>query len=553
MNPPKERILVVENDLSIGDLVARQTLMPLGFRVQVVTSAASAIQEAVRFAPDVVIANMSLPGLSGKDLLAAFSAQGLEMPVIVIAEKGMESDVIQSFRLGASDFLGLPLREAEIVSAVERVLRQVRSRREREVLSRQLNQTNQELQRRVRELTTIFAMGKAVISITDVRALMEKIVEGAVYVAEADAGWLLLRDDRSKNFILSAHRNLPKSLSANMNQPWDDGLSSLVALSGEALAIHGEPLKRFKVAAMGQAALVVPVKVRNDVVGLLTVVRKAPQPIGASSQALLEAVADYASIAIVNARLFRALEDRALTSQAAADTARLGEKITCELLHQSSIEIKNDLSAMQAKVELLLGDTMGKSNNEQITALNVVKERIKSITEIANTMLTVLPDEASRKNESVETDLNALARQSVGRFQPLAQQQGIMIFSELSTKPVIAIGQSLPISKVIDGFLSNAIRFSPQGGQIMLRVERTADGKAHLSVQDKGPGIEGKAQATIFDRSYQSSGTTGNRRYAGLAISLPLIKDIIAALNGRIWVDSKPGAGSIFHFSLPAK
>jgi DNA-binding response OmpR family regulator len=107
MNTPKERILLVEHDPEISDLISRQTLQPMGYRVEVVSATAQALQEAVRFAPDVIIANLSLPGLSGKDLLVALSSQGLEVPVIVLAPKGMEGDVIQAFRLGAADLLGL--------------------------------------------------------------------------------------------------------------------------------------------------------------------------------------------------------------------------------------------------------------------------------------------------------------------------------------------------------------------------------------------------------------------------------------------------------------
>ncbi|HSO26540.1 MAG TPA: response regulator, partial [Anaerolineales bacterium] len=310
MKTSRERILVVENDPEISDLIARQTLQAMGYHVEDTRSAATAIQQAVNFNPDAMIVNLNLPGLSGKDLLVALASQGLEAPVIVIAEKGMEEDIIQAFRLGAADYLLWPAREAEVVAAVERVLKQVRARREREQLASQVKQTNEELQRRVRELTTILAIGKAVTSVTDQRKLFEKIVEGAVYISEADSGWLSLRADDGKTFILAAQRNLPKSLAGRMHQPWDDGVSSLVALSGEPLSIHGEPLKRFKMAKIGSAALVIPVKIKKEVIGLLTVVRHEARPFSPSNQALLEAVADYASISMVNARLFRALEER---------------------------------------------------------------------------------------------------------------------------------------------------------------------------------------------------------------------------------------------------
>ena len=195
MKTPRERILLVESDPEICDLIARQTLQPMGYQVEVAGAAAQAIQRALRLAPDVILASLALPGLSAKDLLVALSSQGVDVPVIVIAGKGMEGDVIQAFRLGASDYLNAPIREAEVVTVVERALKQVRARREREELARQLRDTNQELQSRVRELTTIFAIGKAVISITNQRKLLDQILEGGVYVTEADMGWLLLREE----------------------------------------------------------------------------------------------------------------------------------------------------------------------------------------------------------------------------------------------------------------------------------------------------------------------------------------------------------------------
>ena len=169
MKNPQENILLVEADPELCDLIDRQTLRPLGYRVKTASSAAAAIQAAIKTLPDLIIADLELPGLSGKDLLVALSSQGIDAPVVVLAKRGMEADIIQAFRLGAADYLLLPGREAEVVSAVERALTQVRARLDREQLASQLNQANQELQRRVKELTAIFAIGKAVTSITEQR------------------------------------------------------------------------------------------------------------------------------------------------------------------------------------------------------------------------------------------------------------------------------------------------------------------------------------------------------------------------------------------------
>ncbi len=321
-SPIQDKILVVDNTLDDLDLIARQALKPLGYAVRTAESASGGIQHALTFAPDLIITSLRLPDLSGKDMLVALSSQGIDTPVILLADQGMEHDIIQAFRLGATDYLGKPLREAEVVSAVERALQGVRARREREMLSRQVEKANQELQRRVRELTTIFSLGKAVTSITNQQTLFKTIVDGAVSVSEADRGYLLTRDERNQ-FILSAYHNLPQTLAVYLDKPLDDGISSLVALSGESLTIHGPALQRFKISQLGQSALVVPVKAQKESIGLLVMLRRESRPFTPGNQALLEAVADYASISLVNARLFQALEARARRLQQALEEARV--------------------------------------------------------------------------------------------------------------------------------------------------------------------------------------------------------------------------------------
>jgi len=372
-----ERILLVESDPDISDLIARQALRPLGYQVDIVTDAGSAIKKALQTPPDLVIANLNLPGLSGKDLLVALSSQGSTAPLIVIAGKGQEQDVIQAFRLGANDVLLWPAREAEVVSAVERVLTQVREMRARRRLDEQLKAANDELQRKVRELTFIVAVGKAVVSITDRRVLFERIVEGALQVAGADLGWLLLRDDRAKTFLLTAQRNLPEAWAKKMGQPLDDGISALVALSGESLLIHGDPLQKFKVAALGRSAAVTPIKVRNEVIGLMIVVRRAQKAFGETEQTLLEAVADYASISLVNERLFRAIQQN-------AEAARSGEKQQNELFQSLRRSAQKELDGILYPLGLILTGKTGPLNAEQRQALSSANAALQRLSEVVS-------------------------------------------------------------------------------------------------------------------------------------------------------------------------
>ena len=372
-----ERIVIVETDPTISDLISRQALQPLGYQVTVVKSASAVLQQTLQTPPDLLIANLNLPDLNAKDLLVALSSQGIDVPLVVIAQKGQEEDILQAFRLGAVDYLHWPARDAEVVSVVERALRMTREGRARVRLDKQLNNVNAELQRKVGELTTILDIGKAVVSITDQRRLFTRVVEGAVKVADGDLGWLLLRDEASKAFLLAAHRNLPDSWAQKMNQPIEDGISSLVTLSGETLLIHGKPLEKFRVSSLGRSAAVVPIKVQNEVIGLLLVVRKAEQPFDRSDQALLEAVADYASISLVNARLFRALEHT-------AEAASYGAKQRNALLEAVRESVRDEVQAVRYPIESILALKAGPLTDQQrdlLDSAHAALQRLSRVTE----------------------------------------------------------------------------------------------------------------------------------------------------------------------------
>jgi DNA-binding response OmpR family regulator len=377
-----ERILIVENDPDIADLIGRQALQPLGYRVTVATDASSALKQALQTPPDLIIANLNFPGLSGKDLLAAFNAQNVKSPVIVIAEKGQEHDAIQAFRLGATDVIFWPLRDAEVVSIVERALQHVGEAHERQKLDQQLKAVNAELQKRLKDLTTILAAAKAVVSITDQRQLFHRLLESALQLSEADICWLTLRDDKSHVYLLRAQQNLPTAWSKKMNQPVDDGISSLVAHSGESLLMHGAPLQKFKIASLGKSAGVIPIKIKTEVIGLLIVVRKEDREFSRDAQAMLEAMADYASISLVNARLFQALEQT-------AENARASEKYRYASLESLRAAIHNETQSSLTLLNMVMSETSDMLTPNQRKALESVRSSLQRLSRSSEK--TVIP------------------------------------------------------------------------------------------------------------------------------------------------------------------
>jgi two-component system NtrC family sensor kinase len=315
MPGPSEKILIADEDPDVTDLIGRQALSPLGYQTAIASDGPSAIRQIMSFHPDIVIASLTLPGLNAKEIIIALRSQGLESPVIVMAPEGEEKLAVHAFRLGAKDFLSKPMREAEAVSAIERALAEVRLRKEREALARRLSETNQELERRVKELTLLFRIGKAIVSLNHLDRLFDRLLEGARYVTDAEVAWLLQREDSGKSLTLRSQHGLPQALAAKVNQPWDDGVAPLVIASGEALRLTEKGLQRFKIAQVCKSVMVVPIKAKSEALGVISVGHKEEREFLQRDQAMLEAVADYASIAMINARLFLALETRAASGK----------------------------------------------------------------------------------------------------------------------------------------------------------------------------------------------------------------------------------------------
>jgi FixJ family two-component response regulator len=384
MASPGDRILLVEHDPKTSDIIASQALKSVGYQVEVVSDASIAIKQAVQMPPDLIIADLNLPGLSAKDLIVALTSQGVNTPVMVIANRGQEQDIIQAFRLGAADYLLWPAREAEVLSAVERVLKRVHERHDRQRLDKKLSQTHRELQRKVRELTAIINIGKAVASIQDQPSLFRKIVDGTVQACNANIAWLLVRNDESRAYLLAAQRGLPDAWAKKMNQTLEDGVSGLVALSGETLAISGEPLQKFRVARLGGSVCAVPVKVQKEVIGMLVVVRTDSRPFDAEDQRLLEAVADYASITLVKARLFRAFDK---TVQSSGEL----EKKQNALLESIRTAIVEDLQSAIHPIDLLLTEMTGNLTEHQREALKEARAALQRMERAAEKTAPPIP------------------------------------------------------------------------------------------------------------------------------------------------------------------
>jgi signal transduction histidine kinase len=194
----------------------------------------------------------------------------------------------------------------------------------------------------------------------------------------------------------------------------------------------------------------------------------------------------------------------------------------------------------------MLQGKSGIVTTEQAQLLLATQDQLLDLGHIVETMSTL--QQLSAASPAAPSDLNEIARQAIGAVQQIAQHNGVTLVGELSAEPMIAQADPAPIAQIVLGLLSNAIKFSPSGKQVVLRVFK--DGPlAHVSVRDAGAGIDLRHQSRLFEAGYRVD-TQPAHSFSGLGIRLSLMKDVLTAQGGKLWVESQPGRGSIFHFTL---
>jgi len=143
-------------------------------------------------------------------------------------------------------------------------------------------------------------------------------------------------------------------------------------------------------------------------------------------------------------------------------------------------------------------------------------------------------------------DVAAVLVEAVQTFLPAAVEKGISLHCETGDHALLADFDSGRILQVLANLVANALKFTPRGGQIVLRGERAGDG-LRVSVSDTGAGIPNDQVEAVFERFWQ--GGKDDRR--GLGLGLYISRCIIEAHGGRIWAENAPGKGSLFIFTIP--
>jgi len=220
-----------------------------------------------------------------------------------------------------------------------------------------------------------------------------------------------------------------------------------------------------------------------------------------------------------------------------------------EFLSITSHELRTPITPLKAQLQMLQQEYFGKINEKQKESLDVILRNTERLNKIIEDFLEISRIEAARlKFAFRKTDLQETVKETVQFMEGFAKEKNI--------KLVVTTGELLNIevdpdriSQVLRNLVHNAIKFSPSDSSIEIHTEIKED-YVRFSVKDKGVGLKPDNQIRIFEPFYQVEGSL-SRKFGGTGLGLTICRGIVEAQKGKIWVESKPGCGSTFYFTVP--
>ena len=312
-----ECILIVDDSKEIVKHLADSSLPAFGYKTLFAYDGPSGLELIRAGKADLVLLDYNLPGMTGIDVLQRMAQESISTPVVLMTGYGSELSAIEAFRLGAKDYLIKPFTVDEIVDTIDRALVETRLLYDKQELAEHLRRVKVEMSRQTHEMNTLSSIGKAITSLLSVDKVLARVLEAATYLTNAEDSTIWL-PDRSGTYLRAyekAGRN--GNDSQGLELPLSESQVGQVMEAGRPLRqsqFSGKGIE-FQAGHFARAILYVPLKLRGVTMGVLGVSNyETLQSFSKRDEFLLSFLADYAAIALENARVFQAA-DQALAAR----------------------------------------------------------------------------------------------------------------------------------------------------------------------------------------------------------------------------------------------
>jgi signal transduction histidine kinase len=420
-------------------------------------------------------------------------------------------------------------------------------------LEKKVEQRTHELAQSVAELRALSEVSQAVNSTLDLQEVLNTIVGKAVQLSDTDAGAIYDYDEAKKEFGLRSAYGMDDELIAAFKERHirigDVGIGQAARQRAplQIADLQTEPasdILDMVIRAGYRAVLIVPLLGADRIIGALVVRRKRPGEFSKQTIDLLQTFAAQSVLAIQNARLFHEIEDK---SRQLAEASQHKSQFLANMSH----ELRTPLNAILGYTELILDDIYGETPAKMRGVLDRVQRNGKHLLGLINDVLDLSKIEAGQFSLSLsDYSLKNVIQTVFSAIEPLASEKQLALKIDVAQELPQGRGDERRLAQVLLNLVGNAIKFT-DAGEVSIKGS-SVNGSFNVAVRDTGPGISTADQAKLF-QEFQQADNSITKKKGGTGLGLAISKRIIEMHGGRIWVESSPGNGSTFAFTLPVK
>lgn len=521
-----EKILIIEDDKEVSEF-CQDVLNAEEYETIVATTGEDGLKMLSESYYDLAIVDLKLPGMDGIEVLKEIRKKSENTSVIIFSGFGKIEQAVEAMKLGAYDYLTKPFSVDELRLNVKRCFEQQRLHTEVGGL---------------RNIKTLYKVSIMMSSLMEVDKVLDLILKIACDIVKADSGSLMLIDEKNHELTIGVAMGMPEDVAKTVRVKVGERVSGWVAKTGEPLllidGLNKQPqFKDLETNPTIKSAICVPLKTKDKIVGVLNVSNKGSAYVFTKTDlALLKEVADDAAVAIENAKVYERLKEL--------------DKLKSEFISVVSHELRTPLTVIISAVENLSDGIFGNLSDAQLKWVKEIGNSASRLNQLISDILDISKLESGQIEIRREKNkINDLIRKIVAQMTALAKKKDILLKFSLPSQPLFVMIDPRRIEQVLINLIDNAIKFTPAGGTIEVSAE-PVDDEVEVVTADTGIGIQPEHLGIIFDRFQQIKRSSYSGLH-GVGLGLAIVKEIVTQHEGRVWVESKPGEGSRFIFTLP--
>ncbi|HWP56447.1 MAG TPA: GAF domain-containing sensor histidine kinase [Candidatus Acidoferrales bacterium] len=402
-----------------------------------------------------------------------------------------------------------------------------------------------ETEHNLKLMQTLREIDQAVASTLDTNTLLDLLVQKVALALPSSAVTVQLREEDTQRLERVACFNLDQTeWKATRGREAQIVLKRKAPLAIRSLQTDRNADDRDFFARHGLVSYVgVPLIGKGETLGVLSVYTKYERAFTDDEIRFLAMLASQAAMALENSRLYERTKRQAVELDRAN---KLQADFTAMIAH----DLRSPLTSVIGAAEMIESGLIGPVNADQQKWLRKIQATGRKLVELVSDFLDVAKIESGRIDLVKErVDLDELIRNAVESYLPLAREKQIALDAAVDSGLPAIHADPRRLDQVLANLISNAIKFTPEGGAVEVGARPFNDG-VRVHVKDSGVGIRQDELGTLFEKYRQTtSGKTSKKKGTGLG--LVIAKMIVEAHAGRIWVESEEGKGSTFLFFLP--